>query len=452
MPTESSSNEPPVTLVKAPSATEPAHARIAQLAVSLSAAKDPLAAYRALCAFVQAETPMNGLFVSSYDAASQTRTCEYAFSEDEELDPRTFPVMAYTGSPHSRACATGETVVTHDFQEAMAGKPRFNVGLERDPELPRSSIVVPMKAHGRVLGAMEIQSTFLAAFHSEHIATLELAAHLAAVTLENVESQERERALRDSLEARVAERTRQLATKNRELESFSWTVAHDLRAPLRAMLAHAQDIEERQRGRLDAESLEALRRMAASVHRMGRLIDDLLLFARAAQGPVVRELIDLASVARDVAEELRSREAPRDATITIQENLLIEADPALARVLLSNLLHNAWKYSARKPSTAITVGMRAQDGERVFFVADQGIGFDAAQTDRLFAAFQRLHASEYEGTGIGLATVSRIVERHGGRAWAEGKPGDGATFFFTLAPRPEPQAAPGLRPLASDPS
>lgn len=431
---------------KANGADQAPHARIAQLALGLSSAADAHDAYHALREFVEAETPMNGLFISSYDAATELRTCAYAFSEGDELDAATFPPMGNTGAPHSRACASGETILTQDFQQTMSGKPRFNVGLDKDPTLPRSSLVVPMKAQGKVLGAMEIQSTLAAAFTEEHVATLELAAHLAAVNIQNLKGREQERMFRDELEARVTERTRQLATKNRELESFSWTVAHDLRAPLRAVQTYAEVLEEDHKDRLDEEGLRVIHVLSASSRRMSQLVDDLLQFAKAAQGPIQRELVDLSALAREILGEAKARDPTREAKLVVEDNLVIEADAALVRVLFVNLVDNAWKYSAKKPATLIRVGMRISEGERVFFVQDEGVGFDAAQADRLFAAFQRLHSTEYEGTGIGLATVRRIVERHEGRIWAEAEPGRGATFLFTLLPKP---ARPATAPQAS---
>ena len=423
-----------------------AFAELAQLALDLGSARELPEAYARLRRFVANQAPISGMFVSSFDPATQLRACEYAYSEGEELDPTTFPPMPNTGSPHSRAIETGETILTQDFQEAMAGKPRVNVGLERDPRLPQSSIVVPMKAQGRVLGAMEIQSTKPAAFSPDHVATLQLAAHLAALTIENVRALERERALRADVEHRAAaleqkmqDRVRELASKNRELEAFSFTAAHDLRAPLRAILNLSEDLLQRDGAALSERGKGNLRAIHESSDTMARFVEDLLRFARSTQGTVRREMVDMTDMARGILRDLEAREPDRKTHLVVQDNLYVDADPTLLRVLLDNLLSNAWKYSARKPIVTIRVGAKLQGGEVVYFVEDQGVGFDAEQAKRIFLAFERLAPNEYEGSGLGLATAQRVVQRHQGRIWAEGRPGQGATLHFTLAP-PRPPA------------
>ena len=418
-----------------------AFADLAQLALDLGSARELSEVYARLRRFVEGLTPMCGMFVSSYDATTQLRTCEYAYSEGEELDPSTFPPMPNTGSPQSRAVETGETILTQDFQEAMAGKPRVNVGLERDPRLPQSSIVVPMKVQGRILGAMEIQSTKPGAFTPDHVATLQLAAHLVALAVENVRALDREKALRAeveqraaALEARMQDRVRELASKNRELEAFSFTAAHDLRAPLRAILNLSEDLLLRDDAALSERGKANLRAIHESSDTMARFVEDLLRFARSTQGNVRREMVDMTDLARGILRELEAREPDRKTHLVVQDNLYVDADPTLLRVLMDNLLSNAWKYSARKPITTIRVGARLQGGEVVYFVEDQGVGFDADQAKRIFLAFERLAPNEYEGSGLGLATAQRVVQRHQGRIWAEGKPGQGATISFTLAP------------------
>lgn len=422
-----------------------AFAELAQLAMDLGAERELPGVYARLRRFVAGQAPISGLFVSSFDPASQLRSCEYAFSEGEELDASTFPPMPNTGSPHSRAIETGETILTQDFQEAMAGKPRVNVGLERDPRLPQSSIVVPMRAHGVTLGAMEIQSTKPGAFTPDHVATLQLAAHLAALAVENVRALDRERGLREEserraadLEAKVRDRVKELASKNRELEAFSFTAAHDLRAPLRAILNLSEDVLSREQAALTPRARESLRAVHESSIKMARLVDDLLQFARTAQGTVRREMVDMTSIARSILADLEAREPSRKTNFVVQDNLYTHADPTLVRILLDNLLANAWKYSAKRPITDIRVGARLEKGEVVYTVEDQGIGFDQADAARMFLAFERLAPNEFEGSGLGLATVQRIVQRHGGRVWATGKPGEGAAFSFTLTPPPGP--------------
>ena len=430
----------------APHPAEASYERLARLALDLGSQQDLLGVYRRLREFVADGTPMSGMFVSSYDAGTRMRTCVYAYSEGEELDPATFPPMPPTGSPHSLAVETGETIVTRDFQSAMTGKPRFNVGLDRDNRLPESSIVVPMVAHGRILGGMEIQSVQADAFREPDVALLQMAAHLAALAAENVRSIDREKALREQIEDRAAElekrvrdRTRELAAKNRELEAFSFTVAHDLRAPLRAVLNLSEFLVQEHGKELRPALRDDLAIILHSSRKMASLVEDLLRFARTSQGGLQRQLVDMTAIARRIADDLRAAEPGRKARVLVQDNLIARGDEALLRVVLDNLLGNAWKYTSRAEEAVIEVGARIQGGEIVYFVRDNGAGFDPAEAGRLFGAFQRLHnPNEYEGTGIGLATVKRIVERHGGRVWAQSEVGRGATFFFTIPSQADP--------------
>uniref|UniRef100_A0A831XFH0 histidine kinase n=1 Tax=Geobacter metallireducens TaxID=28232 RepID=A0A831XFH0_GEOME len=224
-----------------------------------------------------------------------------------------------------------------------------------------------------------------------------------------------------------------LMAANRELESFGFSVSHDLRAPLRHIEGFSTVLLEDCGDRLDDDGKGYLDRIVASCRRMDELITDLLNLSRLSQGEVRRERVDLSAMAAVVAEELRRGEPQRRVDIRIGPGLSAICDPSLVRIMLENLLGNAWKYTARKDQGVIEFGAAGEGGETVFFVRDNGAGFDMSQVERLFVPFQRLHpAGEFEGTGIGLATVRRIAVRHGGRVWAEGDPGTGATFFFTL--------------------
>jgi PAS domain S-box-containing protein len=216
---------------------------------------------------------------------------------------------------------------------------------------------------------------------------------------------------------------------NRELESFSYSVAHDLRAPLRSIDGFSQALLEDSADRLDAEGADHLRRVRGATKRMAELIDDLLELSRVTRSEFAREHVDVGAIGRAVAAQHRAADPQRDVAVVIPDGLVADADPRLLRIVLENLIGNAWKFSAKKPSARIELG--SQDG--AFYVRDDGAGFDMTYASKLFGVFQRLHAvSEFDGTGIGLATVQRIVQRHGGRVWAEAKAGEGATFFFTL--------------------
>jgi len=228
-------------------------------------------------------------------------------------------------------------------------------------------------------------------------------------------------------------------TASRELEAFSYSVAHDLRAPLRSIDGFSQALLEDQGDRLDDEGKEYLARVRRSAQRMGELIDDLLSLARVSRSDFARATVDVSAIARDVGEHAKADRNPR-ATLVVQEGLVTEADPRLLKILLENLLSNALKFSAKRDNARVEVGAADAKGRSTFFVRDNGAGFDVAAAKKLFSAFQRYHRpTEYEGTGIGLATAERIVSRHGGRIWAESTPGEGATFFFTLS-RGEPAA------------
>ena len=242
------------------------------------------------------------------------------------------------------------------------------------------------------------------------------------------------RKLNAELEARVRQRTAQLQRLNDELESFSYSVSHDLRAPLRAIHGFSDLLAQQAGAALDAQGRHYLERVQDAAARMGRLIDDLLELSRVTRAPVRPEPVDLSRLALQVADELRAGEPRRAVEIAIAPGLAARGDPALLRVALQNLIENAWKFTRRREGARIEVGEQRAAGEHAFFVRDNGAGFDMAYAGKLFGAFQRLHSEEhFPGTGIGLATVKRIVERHGGRAWAEGEPEHGAAFFFTLA-------------------
>lgn len=225
----------------------------------------------------------------------------------------------------------------------------------------------------------------------------------------------------------------QLEASNEELDSFSYSVSHDLRAPLRAIDGFSQVLQEELGDRLSTDGEDALRRIRGATRHMGQLIDDLLKLSKVTRAELCRERVDLSEMARSVALEFSRREPKRQAEVRIADGAVIEADPRLLRIVIENLMDNAFKFTSRRPDARIEFGTREDDGQAVYFVRDNGVGFDMAYVGKLFGAFQRLHsAAEFPGTGIGLATVQRIIHRHGGSVRAEGAPGEGATFSFTL--------------------
>jgi PAS domain S-box-containing protein len=226
----------------------------------------------------------------------------------------------------------------------------------------------------------------------------------------------------------------QVEAANKELEAFSYSVSHDLRAPLRSIDGFSNALIEDYGGQLDAEARGFLDRIRAATQRMAQLIDDLLDLARVTRAEMRNELVDLGAIARVIFAELQSADPERRVDCVVGEGVIGRGDSRLLRVVLENLIGNAWKFTMNKPQSRIEVGVSRPEGAAVYFVRDDGPGFDMAYVHKLFGTFQRLHAAnEFPGTGIGLASVRRIIQRHGGTAWAEGVVGKGATFFFTLS-------------------
>lgn len=247
---------------------------------------------------------------------------------------------------------------------------------------------------------------------------------------ERVRAEEAVRSLNAELEARVAERTRELEAVNRRLQEFNQVVGHDLRAPLRAIRVYAEDLRE---AVPDAERSHLVEGIARESQRLSDTLNELMTYSRTAVSEISRIDVDLTALATDVVREIRGREPGREVEVDIEQGLACRGDPLLLRLVLQNLVGNAWKFTAGRERARIRVGSHGTSGgKRVFFVEDNGVGFDPKLASRLFQPFQRLHGASFAGTGLGLSSVRSIVERHGGRVWAEGRPGEGATFWFTL--------------------
>jgi two-component system, sensor histidine kinase and response regulator len=254
-----------------------------------------------------------------------------------------------------------------------------------------------------------------------------------AVFVELYRAQQELRRYRSQLEMLVEERTTALTAVNRELEAFSYSVSNDLRAPLLAFDGLSQALLEDYGGRLDKKAKDYLLRMRRASQRMTSVFDGLQSLFRLTSGEIHREQIDMTTLAREIVDEVRTENPDRKVKVHVAEGMTTSGDKRMLRILLANLITNAWKFSSLEAEPKIEVGNEIVDGEPRMFVRDNGVGFDMIYAHRLFGAFQRLHSqSDFPGAGIGLATARRIVNRHGGRIWAEGAVGEGATFYFAI--------------------
>jgi PAS domain S-box-containing protein len=236
------------------------------------------------------------------------------------------------------------------------------------------------------------------------------------------------------LEARVESRTAELSSTNKELEAFSYAVSHDLRAPLRAISGFSQTLDTQYRDRFDAKGKDYMDRVLKATTHMSNLIDDLLRLSQITQAPCGREVVNLSEVADKISTEMQQSYPDRSGHFQIEENLIVHGDATLLYVMMQNLLENAWKFSAKTEKPEVEFGAKQESSDpQVFFVRDNGAGFDMKYAHKLFGAFQRLHSvEEFPGTGIGLAIVQRVINRHNGKIWAEAEPQKGAIFYFTL--------------------
>jgi len=352
---------------------------------------------------------------------------------DEARDTLVF----YTSRHEKVERSLDESLAARAFIEQRAISEDEATSARRIPDTYRTRrrhvvLAAPMTVGSRRVGVVstiaERESTFL----EDDLELLQLAAEHTAVVLDSRKLYREVSGLNEDLERSV----RELRALNNEMESFAYAVSHDLRAPLRSIDGFSQILVEDKAGALGEDGRELLGRVRAAATRMGELIDDLLDLSRVSRHDLVIDTVDLGGIAESVVEELRTREPQREVEVSIEVPDPAAGDPRLLRVVLTNLLANAWKFTRDRRPAHICFGAEPAKNATRFFVRDDGVGFDPKYTDKLFGAFQRLHSSsQFEGTGIGLATVQRIIHRHGGSVWAESEPGKGATFSFTLPAR-----------------
>ncbi|HKO90807.1 MAG TPA: ATP-binding protein, partial [Polyangiaceae bacterium] len=311
--------------------------------------------------------------------------------------------------------------------------PRVPVDAYR-PTFVRSMVMVPIRKADPI-GAIGIYWREPRAASDWEVRLLQALADSTAVAMENIR-------VYSELEAQVEQRTAQLEAANRELSAFADSVSHDLKAPLRRIQAYSNALSDDCAAVLDATALEYLRLVSSSAAGMTQMVDALLQLSRWGQAAVRRSDVDLTPIAQAIVEELRLEDPERRVEVALEPGVRAHADPELARIVLANLLRNAWKFTAGKPGSRIEFGCQRPRQRPslaaeppIYFVRDNGAGFRMEYADQLFLPFRRLHGQhEFPGTGIGLATVQRIVHRHDGRVWADGAEGQGAAFFWTFAP------------------
>ena len=347
---------------------------------------------------------------------------------------------SYTEHSRNVVFAPGSGLVGRVWQ---SGEPIWVADFSSDPRVVQQALgreigmhavfVLPVMSEGRTIGALAFFCQEVREPDERLLGLAKVIGSELGQFLQRKRAEDQVVKLNADLEQRVIDRTHALEAANKELEAFSYSVSHDLRAPLRAIQGFSSMVEKQYAGLIDDQGRNMLRRVGAGALKMGLLIDDLLKLSQISRQAMRITTIDLSALAWEVAGELQLAAPERKVEWIISPQVSANGDPGLLRVVLQNLMGNAWKYSSKREGARIEFGICERDGRRAFFVRDNGAGFDTTYADKLFGAFQRLHSpGEFSGTGIGLATVKRIVQRHGGEVGAESVVGEGATFYFTL--------------------
>ena len=337
-------------------------------------------------------------------------------------------------------------VLINDLTALPDPPPQFQAGIKAGF---RSVCVLPLFSQSNLIGIFNMSSEKTGYFDEEKINLGREVANQVAIAITQMRLIDEMRTLNEELDQHVRERTLQLESANRELEAFSYSVSHDLRAPLRAINGFSLALSNKHAEAIGEQGTHYLNRILENTRHMGELIDDLLSLSRISRREMGVGDVNLSVLAQEIAGELRRLEPERQVMFEIEDHVQGRGDAGLIRIVLQNLMGNAWKFTSARAQAKIRFGIasslesgdgKSDEGETVYFVQDNGVGFDMAYSDKLFGAFQRLHTmAEFPGTGIGLATVQRIVHRHGGRIWAEAELDKGAAFYFTLGGSHEKQ-------------
>jgi PAS domain S-box-containing protein len=354
-----------------------------------------------------------------------------------------YPALVQTPYGAYRVFETGEPLFYPRIDDALlAAIAHDEMHLERLREAKLvSAMLVPLKARDKVMAVVNLFASEPRQPYSEaDLALAQELAQRAAVAIDNARHYQEAKRLNEELEARVKARTAELEASNKELEAFSYRVSHDLRSPLRSVNGFCHLLLEDYGERLEPGAREYVQRCLDATERMSEVLEALLSLSRVARNALEEEAVDLSELAREIVRELQASAPKRHAEVTVMPGCSAWGDKKLLELALQNLLENAWKFSAKAPKTVIRFGRQADAEVPTFFVEDNGAGFDMHYARELFTPFKRLHTvEEFSGSGIGLATVQRIVERHGGRIWAESEPGSGARFYFSLPKQVKPR-------------
>jgi PAS domain S-box-containing protein len=379
----------------------------------------------------------DGLFISLYDARAGLVSSAYGCVGGEAIDPAALPALYLDELANG---ALGQVIGTHvplianDFPFPLKD-PSAIAESRLVKERAQSVLIAPMITQGNLIGVIQVQSNIPNRYSQSDADLLTLPANTAAIAIENARLTDQLRREAAELEVQVQARTAELTSANKELEAFAYSVSHDLRAPLRHIDGFIDLLQKKTKSALDEQSQHYMTIIADSAKQMGTLIDDLLSFSRMGRNEMIRSQINLYDLVRGIILEFKPEIEGRNIEWQIAALPPVSGDRAMLRIAMVNLISNALKFTRPRPQTKIEIGWYNQENldSTVIFVRDNGVGFDMKYADKLFNVFRRLHrVEEFEGTGIGLANVHRIISRHGGKTWAEGEVGQGATFFFSL--------------------